>query len=192
MGTVKFSIRIISLVLFMLMFTGCWNKDENTIPAPQPAKTNNPLVGKTIPAFNATDLQGQPVTESIFKDNKLTMLNLWGTFCGPCIKEMPDIEKLQNRYRDRNVLVLGVVVDRDLAAARRIVSTQKAAYTSIIPDSSLESSVVSAFDYVPATIFIDASGSVLNPMVSGSNSFEGYSVVIESLLKEMETAGGTS
>lgn len=188
----KSSVRIISLLLFMLVFTGCWNKTENTIPAPQPAKTKNPVAGKTIPAFNATDLQGQSVTESVFKDHKLTMLNLWGTFCGPCIKEMPDIEKLKNRYRDRNVLILGVVVDRDLAAARRIVSTQKATYPSILPDSSLESSVVSAFDYVPATIFIDATGRVLDPLVSGSNSYEGYSVIIESLLKEMDTAGGTS
>ncbi|MBQ4235421.1 MAG: TlpA family protein disulfide reductase, partial [Treponema sp.] len=39
--------------------------------------------------FTATDLNGRIVTSEIFEKNKVTMLNIWGTFCGPCIREMP-------------------------------------------------------------------------------------------------------
>ena len=37
-------------------------------------------------SFTATDFKGNPVTSEIFAKNKLTMVNIWGTFCGPCIR----------------------------------------------------------------------------------------------------------
>lgn len=45
-------------------------------------------------SFTATDFKGNPVTSEIFAKNKLTMVNIWGTFCGPCIREMPDLARI--------------------------------------------------------------------------------------------------
>jgi thiol-disulfide isomerase/thioredoxin len=118
------------------------------------------------------------------------MINLWGTFCQPCIKEMPDLQRLQSKYEGSGVKVLGVVVDKDPEAAGRIVSAKSVDYQNVIPDSSLEKSICRAFDYVPATIFVDSKGQVLGELVSGSNSLEGYSKVIDKLL-ELEPKAGT-
>ena len=49
--------------------------------------------------FTATDLKGAAVTSEIFSKNKVTMLNIWGTFCGPCIREMPDLAKLNEENK---------------------------------------------------------------------------------------------
>ncbi|HCF48773.1 MAG TPA: hypothetical protein DER60_00735 [Syntrophomonas sp.] len=196
--------RLIALlvVLILLLPSGC-SRDEQTgspasdsidhnspikemvgnqtgSPAPKPGK--NPLAGNVIPEFSATDLNGQTVTEQVFQQHTLTMINLWGTFCQPCIKEMPDLERLQKKYESSGVKILGVVVDKNVEAARRIVSASGALYQNVIPDASLEKSVCRAFDYVPATIFVDSSGQVLGELVSGSNSLEGYSKVIDRLL----------
>lgn len=53
--------------------------------------------------FDCKDLKGNRVTEEIFKDYSLTMINVWGTFCSPCVGEMPDIEKLYQYYQDKGV-----------------------------------------------------------------------------------------
>ena len=41
--------------------------------------------------FSAKDIDGKNVSEKVFADSKITMVNVWGTFCGPCIREMPDL-----------------------------------------------------------------------------------------------------
>ena len=48
--------------------------------------------------FTAQDLDGNPVDESIFQGYDVTMINLWGTFCGPCLQEMPDLGELADEY----------------------------------------------------------------------------------------------
>ena len=61
--------------------------------------------------FSATDMNGSPVTSEIFAKNKVTMLNIWGTFCGPCIREMPDLVKLNEANKSNGVEVVGIVID---------------------------------------------------------------------------------
>ena len=47
-----------------------------------------------LAGFTAQDLEGNDVDDSIFDDYDVTMINVWGTFCGPCIQEMPDLGQL--------------------------------------------------------------------------------------------------
>ena len=63
-----------------------------------------------FPAFTATDLDGNTVTESIFTEKDLTVLNIWGTFCGPCIGEMPELGKWAKEMPD-NVQIVGLIID---------------------------------------------------------------------------------
>ena len=44
-----------------------------------------------FPSFRAVDLQGNEVTKEIFAQKKITVVNIWGTFCPPCIGEMPEL-----------------------------------------------------------------------------------------------------
>ena len=51
-------------------------------------------------AFETQTHYGIPVTEEIFTQADLTMVNIWGTFCGPCIREMPDLGELADEYAE--------------------------------------------------------------------------------------------
>ena len=74
----------------------------------------------SVISFETTDLAGNPVkSEELFSPYKLTMINLWGTFCGPCIQEMPGLETLYQTMKAKNVNVIGVVVDIALERNRR-------------------------------------------------------------------------
>lgn len=66
--------------------------------------------GAKMPSFTATDLNGNTVTESIFSEKDLTVVNIWGTFCGPCVGEMPELGTWAQEMPD-NVQLIGLVID---------------------------------------------------------------------------------
>jgi len=61
------------------------------------------------PDFKLTSLDGKPITLAGSK-GKVTLLNFWATWCGPCRAEIPDLVDLQNKYKER-LQILGLVVD---------------------------------------------------------------------------------
>ncbi len=80
-----------------------------TLPAP-PSVDNvatNELLDLTV-----LDLEGNEVRLGDYiENNKVTILNFWGTFCGPCVMEMPDLQQLGEKYKDQGVGVVGLTVD---------------------------------------------------------------------------------
>ena len=58
-----------------------------------------------LAGFTAQDLEGNDVDDSIFDDYDVTMINVWGTFCGPCIQEMPDLGEISDEYADKGIRV---------------------------------------------------------------------------------------
>ena len=62
--------------------------------------TTRPVKG-ILSNFESWDLYGNTVTNQVFKGKKLTMVNIWATYCSPCINEMPDLEKLHQEYEKR-------------------------------------------------------------------------------------------
>ena len=70
---------------------------------PKPGKWE----GKDAAAFTLRDLEGKPVDGQSLK-GKVVVLAFWATWCGPCVKELPQIEKLHREFKDKGVVVLGI------------------------------------------------------------------------------------
>lgn len=68
-------------------------------------------VGDKAPDFTADDLDGNKVTLSSFNGSKAVLLNFWGLRCGACIEEMPHLNVLHNKYKDKGLVILGVDTD---------------------------------------------------------------------------------
>ncbi len=163
--------------LFILFFVaGCGGSVQQEQPNSQPGTG-----AQTLPGFQARDLEGNPVDNRVFNGYELTMINIWATTCGPCIDEMPDIERLHKELQDQGVQVIGLVADLQLAAAREITAAQGVSYLNLLPDQSLLDNLVSNFDFVPVTVFVDEQGCLLDTVVSGARDYEGYLSVIKDL-----------
>lgn len=67
--------------------------------------------GQRGPGFSLQSLEGKTVTLNDY-EGKLVVVNFWATWCTPCELEMPTLENLWARYRDRGLMVVGVTVDR--------------------------------------------------------------------------------
>jgi thiol-disulfide isomerase/thioredoxin len=138
-----------------------------------------------FPAFSARSLDGKAVTDALFADKKLTMVNIWTTWCPPCIAEMPDLGKLANSMPEGSQLV-GIILDADYAGAldeaQKILSKAGAKFPQILPTDEM-SPVLETVDAIPTTIFVDASGNIVGKPLVGSRSEKAYRSEIEKLLK---------
>ena len=115
--------------------------------------------------FEAADLEGNAVTQDLFAEHDLTMINIWATFCGPCISEMPELGALSEEYKDKGVQIVGLCIDAagvdgavnesQLEEAKRIVEETGASYLHIIPGETLATSLMMQVQAVPTTIFVD-------------------------------------
>jgi thiol-disulfide isomerase/thioredoxin len=171
-----------------LLLTGCGGASagENVeSEATQEASVDQNLIaGTELKGFEAKTLTGQTATEDIFTGSKITVLNLWGTFCGPCVEEMPDLEFLSKEYDASDVQVVGVVSDSENSEeAKKIVEKLGVTYKNLLADDKLKEQYVNKFDYVPVTVFVDSEGKVLETFVPGSASKEEFKKIIDGLLK---------
>ncbi len=150
--------------------------------------------GGVMSHFKSTDISGKPVNQSIFADKKLTLVNVWATFCPPCLKEMPDLGELNRQYADRGFQVVGLVTDatdRDgapnpdmITLVEEIIDKTDADYLHILPSEDLYE-MLGQMEYVPTTIFVDSDGRQVGEMHIGAKSADDWAKLIESLLDEV-------
>jgi peroxiredoxin len=76
-------------------------------------------IGDTAPDFTIKDVD-RTVTLSQYR-GQVVVLNFWASWCGPCIEETPSLVRMQDRVRDKGVMVLGVSIDEDDAAYHRFL-----------------------------------------------------------------------
>jgi peroxiredoxin len=95
-------------LVFLLGLAGYAYLRRATTPATPPT----PLLraGELAPAFTYPDLEGRPVSLKDYR-GKVVFLNVWATWCPPCLWEMPSMEALHRKYRDRDLVVLAVSID---------------------------------------------------------------------------------
>lgn len=79
------------------------------------------VVGGPAPAFSLTRLDGKPVTSKALK-GKVVLIDLWASWCAPCIASMPQIAQLQRDYGKKGLVVLGVTVDDDNAKLKAFLA----------------------------------------------------------------------
>ncbi|MDU1582569.1 MAG: TlpA disulfide reductase family protein [Peptoniphilus harei] len=126
-------------------------------------------------------------SEEFYKEKPLTLVNVWGTFCGPCKEEMPDLAKLYDEYKDK-VNFLGVVVDTNVSMdtnvgeAQQIIKDSGVNYKNIMPNPTTEDTLVN-ITAMPTTFFVNSEGKVLGGFV-GKADKDSLKATIDKILEE--------
>jgi TonB family protein len=131
---------------------------------PQPVATRRPaaparvdLVGKNAIAFELEDLDGNRVDLQSLK-GKVTLLDFWASWCGPCVRELPHIEKLHRDFKDRGLVVLGVN-NEEADVARAFVKNKGYTFTSLV-DEGREVAMKYGVSGIPHVFVIGREGKV--------------------------------
>ena len=126
-------------------------------------------------------------SEEFYKEKPLTLVNVWGTFCGPCKEEMPDLAKLYDEYKDK-MNFLGVVVDTNVSMdtnvgeAQQIIKDSGVNYKNIMPNPTTEDTLVN-ITAMPTTFFVNSEGKVLGGFV-GKADKDSLKATIDKILEE--------
>lgn len=138
-------------------------------------------------SFTATDLDGNEVTETVLSEKKLTMVNYWATFCGPCLREMPDLGELNEEYADKGFQIIGIVTDvagdKNLDTAIEVVAETGASYLHLPLSQELFNGPVSSVMAVPTTVFVDAQGKQVGEIVMRAKEKDDWAALIDAYLE---------
>lgn len=156
------------LVLVPLMLVGCGAEQPGSgkAPAQQDASGGGGIVatgrldrsraGQAAPDFQFRDPSGEAVSLADFQ-GKPVLLNLWATWCAPCVAEMPTLDALGQRRGDVQVLA----VSQDLGGRDKVDSFfAKHAFGALEPYTDPEMALMTALkvDTLPTTILFDEEG----------------------------------
>lgn len=167
---------------------GAFKTGDETADVADAAKADGQTGNEASISFETTDLDGNPVSSAdIFSRNKITMVNIWGTFCGPCINEMPDLEVLNQRIGDKGCALIGVVIDADvdhqmavIQAAEEIIGYTGVSYLNLLPWEGVDDQFPA--QYIPTTYFVDSNGNIVGEAAVGSRGADDYEALIDEAL----------
>ena len=118
-------------------------------------------------SFSGQDMEGNIVTSDIFGQSRLTMVNVWATYCNPCLSEMPGLGELAGEYDAEQFQIIGIISDvqegtgeEAVEYATALVSQTGADYVHLLLNESLYRAMLGGVSAVPTTFFVDENGEI--------------------------------
>lgn len=124
--------------------------------------------------FSTYDIDGNPVNESVFRHDGITMINFWASWCSPCMSELESLQKLSE---EGVVTVIGVIVSDTEANCRAAMTQKGVTYTVVVMDANLQSLMGNA---IPFSVFYDSEGQMLGSY-TGAKSYAQWVTFINGL-----------
>lgn len=115
-------------------------------------------VGERMPPAALKDLSGKPIAASALA-GKVVIVDFWASWCGPCKQELPALEALHKKYKDKGLVVIGVSVDSELDKAQALAKSLKLSFQS---SHDAQHGLAEQFDppRMPSSYVIDQKGIV--------------------------------
>ena len=185
------------------IITGCGNSEQqaqsgeetaqpeasqDTARTTEAAAPEDGIINYTVKDLDLNDV----ALADYVKGNKVTMINFWGTFCGPCISEMPDLGEIERKYKDKGFEIVGLTTDvadpqgnydeSVIDDARSIIEDTGITYPVLVAPVQLMEDI--GLQYVPTTYFLDSEGNVLGSAEIGSKPSTEWENVIDGYLSK--------
>lgn len=144
-----------------------------------------------FPAFEGTDLEGNPVTSELFKENSVTVVNFWFSTCAPCIAELSELNALNEELKQKGGAVVGINADTIggdesmIMEARSILEKKNAMYQNIcFPVDSEAGQLTYSITAFPTTVVVDRSSRMIGEPILGGINNEAQMKALQALIDE--------
>lgn len=132
-------------------------------------------------AFTMMDFEGNEVSQNVFEGHSVTMINIWTTFCGPCIEEMQYLQEISEMYDESSLQIIGVAADLyenmelsegQVKLAKDIINKTGVEYLMLMPSLDIQNGILRALDSFPTTFFVDQNGNIICTKLGASGRDE--------------------
>ncbi len=139
-------------------------------------------------SFETLDLEGSPVTSGeLLAGSKITMINIWATWCIHCKEEMEKLEALNKEWADKGCRIIGICDDAEgdemIAEAKKILEEHGVTFPNVRMTEEMSEQLPTTG--LPTSYFVDSEGNILCSPIIGAN-VDQYSKTLEDLLSGME------
>lgn len=169
--------QFLVILVLLLLFSACGTAAAATEPE---AQTEQTTAAEPAFTFSTTDLEDNTWTEEIFADYSLTILNFWEPWCGPCVREMPDLEKISQDYADKGLLILGIYATPNMEAEVDLALESTGVTYPILHYTQAFAPLQTG--YVPNTVVVDRSGAIVEGPFSGAMDYNAWAKLVEKYL----------
>ena len=177
-GRVAITVIILGLIIWYGVARYGSNKVTVSTPTANPAKNNPPSSNNPEPAAfvaipqqlrdtSVQTLDGGSLKLSDYSD-KVLVVNIWATWCGPCRMEMPELIKMSNEYKSKGLVVLGLATTynerNDPEHVKEYVKMQNVPYKIIWDDGTLAGPLVESVrgrSSIPQSFVITRDGKIV-------------------------------
>lgn len=137
--------------------------------------------------FSATTMTSKEIDQSVFADYDITMVNVWATWCGYCVEELPDIQKLYSQL-PKNVNIISICTDAstETELAQTMIDETGIKFETLKNNENLEKNFISHIEALPTTVFVDSKGNIIGNAqtgLPGEDVVAGYQALIDNALK---------
>lgn len=170
MVTAKVKLAILgigALIVLGVQFVPFGLRDSNAVLS-SIGDLNGQWVNRTAPDFKLPDLDGKMHSLSEYR-GKVVFLNFWGSFCAPCVREMPSMEGLIRQYQEQGLVMIAVSFDPKKQDAQAFMNEflpgERSAMT-VLWDPTSQTGREFGTELVPETYIIDREGRIIARFVN--------------------------
>lgn len=204
------SVFLLSILLLVVLLSGCADKDQSGTSGTaegEAAQGDAAHKGEDVQGavsgtgeeenpgasvvFEGKDMEGNVISSDIFAQSRLTMINVWATYCNPCLREMPELAQLPDEYDAADFQLIGIINDlmegtdgNQMEEAEALIEQTGADYPHLLLNLSVYEALLTDVTAVPTTFFLDGEGNVLDTVV-GAMDKESWKEKIDGLLEEL-------
>lgn len=150
-------------VTFLLLSASC--NSSRTTQTPTTNITPNVVADaglqtpERLPSFIVTDLNGQEISPATLK-GKAVLVDFWATWCPPCRKEIPHLNKLYAEHRHQGLIVIGLALDEKAAEVRTFMRRQPIDYPVALASTELQQQF-GRIEVYPTAFLVDREGRII-------------------------------
>ena len=162
--------KVIYFVLFASIIIGCQSKESSTIEVSdlnndsitevQKEEENKDLV--KAPEFSLPDINGKETSLEDFK-GKLVYMDIWATWCGPCLVQLPALKEFEEKYRGEDIVFMSVSTDPDKDKQKWMNMVKEKEMGGVQLFAGHESGFSEAYnvEFIPRFVLVSPSGDIL-------------------------------
>ena len=124
--------------------------------------------GSKFPDFEAKDTDGKPLSVASYK-GKVVLVDFWATWCGPCVAELPNVQKAYEKYHAKGFDIIGISLDKERTKLTEFIKSRNMPWRQYFDGQFWQNKLAVKYgvNSIPATYLLDGKGVIIGKNLRG-------------------------